>query len=47
MRKVVPIKTDVDVEVTRAEGDEATLEELARAHRLVGPLERLSRAMSE
>ena len=46
MRKVVPIKTDVDVEVTRAESDEATLEELARAHRLVGPLERLARAMS-
>jgi 5'-3' exonuclease len=45
MRTIVPIRTDVDVEVTRAKGDDDVLEELAKVHRLAGPLERLHRAM--
>jgi 5'-3' exonuclease len=46
MRKVVPIRTDVDVDVTRAEPDPERLEELARSHRLVGPVQRLQRSMA-
>jgi 5'-3' exonuclease len=47
MRRVVPIRTDVDVEVTRTDPDPERLEELAKAHRLVGPVERLQRTLAE
>jgi 5'-3' exonuclease len=47
MSRVVPIRTDVDVEVTRAEPDPERLEELARSHRLVGPVQRLQHTLSE
>jgi 5'-3' exonuclease len=46
MRKIVPIRTDVDVQVTREDADEERLDDLAKAHRLTGPLERLHRAMA-
>jgi 5'-3' exonuclease len=46
MRKIVPIRTDVDVEVTREPGDPGVLDDLARKHRLVGPVERLHAAGS-
>src|SRR5204862_90080 len=45
MRKIVPIRTDVDVDLTREAGDEDRLDELAKSHRLAGPLERLHRAI--
>jgi 5'-3' exonuclease len=45
MRLIVPIRTDVDVEVTRESGDADRLESLAREHRLVGPVERLQHAL--
>jgi 5'-3' exonuclease len=45
MRKIVPIRTDVDVEITRADADDDRVDELAKSHRLAGPLERLHRAM--
>jgi 5'-3' exonuclease len=44
MRLIVPIRTDADVSVTRASADPERLDELAREHRLVGPVERLQRA---
>jgi 5'-3' exonuclease len=46
MRKIVPIRTDVDVDVTREDGDPEQLDELAKSHRLVGPLERLHKALA-
>ena len=45
MRRVVPIRTDVDVEVTRADGDDDRLDELAVDHRLTGPVGRLRKAL--
>src|SRR5204863_4705591 len=46
MRRVVPIRTDVDVEVTRTEPDPERLDQLARSHRLVGPVGRLLRTLT-
>jgi len=44
MRRIVPIRTDVDVSVTRSAGDADALDSLAREHRLLGPVERLQQA---
>ncbi|HEY7283752.1 MAG TPA: 5'-3' exonuclease [Actinomycetota bacterium] len=44
MRRIVPIRTDVDVSLTREQADPDRLESLAREHRLVGPVERLQKA---
>jgi 5'-3' exonuclease len=45
MRRIVPIRTDVGVTVTRSDGDPSQLERLAREHRLLGPVERLQQAL--
>jgi 5'-3' exonuclease len=45
MRRIVPIRTDVGVAVTRSDGDPSQLERLAREHRLLGPVERLQQAL--
>ena len=47
MQRVVPIRTDVDVDLTRREPDPERLEELARAHRMRGPIGRLRAALGE
>ena len=44
MRRIVPIRTDVEVTVTRTPGDADELESLARSHRVIGPVERLQQA---
>lgn len=46
MRKVVPIRTDADVNVWRSAGDDSRLDELAERHRLTGPVRRLRHALS-
>jgi 5'-3' exonuclease len=46
MRKVVPIRTDVEVTTWRTRPDLVRTEELADAHRLQGPLRRLRAALS-
>jgi 5'-3' exonuclease len=46
MRKVVPIRRDLEVRMWRAPGDEARLDELAERHRLTGPVRRLRQALS-
>lgn len=45
MRKVVPIRTDVEVTSWKARPDPERVEELADAHRLGGPLRRLRSAL--
>ena len=45
MEKVVPIRRDVEVVVTRPAGDPAELARLAEALGLGGPVERLSQAL--
>ena len=45
MRRVVPIRTDVDVTWSEAEAHPERVRTLAREHRLVGPVERLERAL--
>jgi len=45
MREVVPIRTDLDLVVARAERDDEALEALAARHRLTGPLRRLREAL--
>jgi 5'-3' exonuclease len=45
MRRIVPIRTDVDAVVTQAEPDPDRLDTIAREHRLLGPVERLQQAM--
>jgi len=45
MRRVVPIRTDVEVTWSTAEPDPERTRALAREHRLVGPVERLGRAL--
>jgi 5'-3' exonuclease len=45
MEKVVPIRTDLDVKIWKAEGDERKLDEAAERYALTGPVRRLRRAM--
>ncbi len=45
MRQVVPIRTDVTVQVTNGERDDARLDDLGSRYRLTGPLARLRTAM--
>ncbi len=45
MRQVVPIRTDVAVELSSDERDDAQLEELGSRYRLAGPIARLLAAM--
>jgi 5'-3' exonuclease len=46
MRKVVPIRTDVEVKMWRSVGDDSRLDQLAERHRLTGPVRRLRHALS-
>ncbi|MDP8977324.1 MAG: 5'-3' exonuclease [Actinomycetota bacterium] len=46
MRAVVPVRADVDVRVDEGRSDEARLAQLADAHRIDKPLDRLRRAAS-
>jgi 5'-3' exonuclease len=47
MRKVVPVRPDVKVEVKRGPRDEARLEKLAQERRLGGPIRRLTEALDQ
>jgi 5'-3' exonuclease len=45
MQQVVPIRTDVEVIITREARDDQRLDELAERHRLTGPVRRLRQAL--
>ncbi|HYH27978.1 MAG TPA: 5'-3' exonuclease H3TH domain-containing protein [Actinomycetota bacterium] len=47
MREVVPIRTDLRIELVRPERDDAKLDPLARRLRLSGPVRRLREALAE
>jgi 5'-3' exonuclease len=47
MRDVVPIRTDLDVELRRPAADPEQVAKLAERHRLAGPVRRLGEALTE
>jgi 5'-3' exonuclease len=46
MLSLVPIRTDVELKESNRERDDARVDEVARAYRLQGPIQRLTRAMA-
>jgi 5'-3' exonuclease len=46
MRRVVPVRPDVPVELTQAPRDDARLAELGQQRRLGGPIRRLTEALA-
>ena len=45
MRRVVPVRTDVDVRIFSGDRDDQRLDELAQRHKLAGPIRRLRAAL--
>jgi hypothetical protein len=46
MRKVVPIRRDVEVREWRGSGDQAELDRIAERYRVTGPVRRLRDALA-